>query len=233
MPNGNTLMNSDEFKVYHSNPSKLIKSALNIVNQLFCLPLCNHECPLPCQHHHPPRSLKNKYIIRHHNILPHLPTPPIHSPKFSIHKILDHKQRQSNDHNGIKRTVTSYLCQWTTKSNNTYNKWRTQRNLYLYCDANTCNHNSDLLTQYYMKRQHKHFLNTTKAYFFIEQQRDTRYVTSTTIIPLAHISINECNPKNDIETNSDTIQVQFDVTHIYENNGRHLITIPITRLTWL
>ena len=78
MPNGTTLMNPNEFKVYHSTPSKLVHSALNIANQLFCHPLCNHECPLSCQHHHPPRSLKNKYIIRHHNIPPHLPTPPIH-----------------------------------------------------------------------------------------------------------------------------------------------------------
>ena len=129
MPNGTTLMDPDEFKIYHSTPSKLINSALYIANQLFCHLPCN-QCPLPCQQHHPPRSLKNKYIIRHHNILPHPPAASIHpsnlhipplplSPTnmlkdprtFSIHKILDHKQKQSNDHNGIKRTVISYLCQ--------------------------------------------------------------------------------------------------------------------------
>ena len=188
MPNGTTLMNSGKFKIYHSNPSKLIKSALNIANQLFCHPPCDQECPLTCQHHHPPRSLKTKYTIRHHNILPHLPTPPIHPPnppipylppppnnmiknprQFSIHKILDHKQRQSNDPNGIKRTVTSYLCQWTITNNNTYNKWQTQIDLYPYCDANTSNHNTDLLSQYYTGKQHKHFLNIINAYFSLEQ----------------------------------------------------------------
>jgi hypothetical protein len=153
--------------------------------------------------------------------------------QFPIHKIIDHKQKQSNDHNGIKRTVTSYLCQWTTTNNNTYNKWRTQRDLYPYCEASTCNHNTNLLSQYYIERQHKHFSNIINAYFTTEQHRDTRYVTPTTIIPLAHISINECNPKNDIKTNSDTIQTRFDVAHIYEDNGRHLITIPKARLTWL
>ena len=56
-PNGTTLMDPDEFKIYHSTPSKLIKSALNIANQLFCHLPCN-QCPLPCQQHHPPRSLK-------------------------------------------------------------------------------------------------------------------------------------------------------------------------------
>ena len=238
MPNGTTLMNKDEFKIYHSTPSKLIQSALNIANQLFCHPPCN-QCPLPCQQHHPPRSLKNKYIIRNHNILPHTPTAPVHPPnlpiphlppppnnmlkdprQFPIHKILDHKQKQSNDHNGIKRTVTSYLCQWTTTNNNTYNKWRTQRDLYPYCEANICNHNTNLLIHYYTERQHKHFSNIINAYFTTEQHRDTRYVTPTTIIPLAHISISECNPENDIETNSDTIQTQFDVAHIYEDNGQ-------------
>ena len=39
MPNCTTLMNPDEFKIYHSTPSKLIQSALNIANQLFCHPL--------------------------------------------------------------------------------------------------------------------------------------------------------------------------------------------------
>ena len=33
--------------------------------------------------------------------------------------------------------------------------------------------------------------------------------------------------------NTNTIQTQFDVAHIYEDNGRHLITIPKTRLLWL
>ena len=153
--------------------------------------------------------------------------------QFPIHKILDHKQKQSKDHNGINRTVTSYLCQWTTTNNNTYNKWRTQRDLFPYCETNTFNHNTSLLTHYYKERQHNHFSNNINAYFFTEQHKDTRYVTPTTIIPLAHISINECNPENDIETNSDTIQIQFDVAHIYESNGRHLITIPKTRLMWL
>jgi hypothetical protein len=50
---------------------------------------------------------------------------------------------------------------------------------------------------------------------------------------MAHISIYECNPESDIETNANTIQIHFDVAHIYEDNGRHLITIPKTRLHWL
>ena len=37
-PNGTTLMNKDEFKIYHSTLSKLIQNALNIANQLFYHP---------------------------------------------------------------------------------------------------------------------------------------------------------------------------------------------------
>ena len=108
-------------------------------------------------------------------------------------------------------------------------KWH----LFPYCDAYTSCHNTELLTQYYTKRQHIHFKNIINAYFSTEQLRDTRYVIPATIIPLAHISINECNPESDIETNMNTIQTQFDVAHIYEDNGQHLITIPITILMWL
>jgi hypothetical protein len=235
MPNGTTLMNPDNFKTYHSNPTKIIKSALNIANQLFCHPSCHQECHLPCLHHYPPRTLKNDYTIINHNILPQHPTPPpLHPPnppiphlppplnnmlnnphQFPIHTLLDHKQRQLTDPNGIKRTDTSYLCQWTASNNNTFNKWRTQGDLFPYCDAFTTRHNTELLTQYYTKRQHKHFLNIINAYFSTEQQRDTRYVIPATIIPLAQISINECNPESDIETNTNTIQTQYDVAHIY------------------
>ena len=40
-------------------------------------------------------------------------------------------------------------------------------------------------------------------------------------------------PESDIETSTNSIQTQFDVAHIYEDNGRHLITIPKKRLLWL
>jgi hypothetical protein len=67
--------------------------------------------------------------------------------QFPIRTILDHKQRQLIDPNEIKRKDTLYLCQWNTRNNNTYNKWRTQRDLFPYCDTNTNRHNTELLTQ--------------------------------------------------------------------------------------
>ena len=41
MPNGTSLMNQDDFKIYYSKPTKFIKSALNIANQLICHPSCH------------------------------------------------------------------------------------------------------------------------------------------------------------------------------------------------
>ena len=141
MPNGFSLMNPDEFKLYHSNPTKSIKSALNIATQLFCHPSCHQACHLPCQFHHPARTLKNVYTILNHNIIPQQPIPPTHPSnpptlqlppppnimlkyprQFPIHTILDHKQRKIKDPNLIIKTDTIYLCQWTTLNNNTYNK---------------------------------------------------------------------------------------------------------------
>ena len=80
MPNDTILMSPNDFKIYHSNPTKLIKSALNIGNQLFCHLTCHQECHLPCTYHYPPRTLKNDYTIINPTIFPHYPTPPIHPP---------------------------------------------------------------------------------------------------------------------------------------------------------
>ena len=63
--------------------------------------------------------------------------------------------------------------------------------------------------------------------------RDTRYIPPPQTIPLCHIHINECNPEEDIACTQYTIQTQYDTADIYDNTGRHLITIPETRLKWL
>ena len=63
--------------------------------------------------------------------------------------------------------------------------------------------------------------------------RDTRYIPPPQTIPLCHIRINDCNPEDDITCTQYTIQIQFDTAHIDDNLGRHLITIPKTRLKWL
>ena len=80
LPNGLNMMSPTNFRNYHSSPTKLIKSALNIAQQLFCHPSCPPQCRQPCPNHHLPRTLKDKYIIINHNILPRQPEPPVHPP---------------------------------------------------------------------------------------------------------------------------------------------------------
>ena len=55
--------------------------------------------------------------------------------------------------------------------------------------------------------------------------RDIRYIPPPQTIPLCQIHINECNPEDDIACTQYTIQTQYDNAHIYDNTGRHLITI--------
>ena len=94
-------------------------------------------------------------------------------------------------------------------------------------------HNTSLLINYYSNKQHTFYKNIINANFTLEQNRDTRHIPPPLIIPLAHISINECNLENDIKIDKYTIQIQNDTAHIYKEIGKHLITIPIDRLKWL
>ena len=75
--------------------------------------------------------------------------------------------------------------------------------------------------------------NIINANFTLEQNRDTRHIPPPLIIPLAHISISECNHEKDIKIDTCTIQIQNDTAYIYEETRKHLITIPIDRLKWL
>ena len=94
-------------------------------------------------------------------------------------------------------------------------------------------HNTSLLVNYYSNKQHTFYRNIINANFTLEQNRDTRHIPPPLIIPLIHISINECNPEKDIKIDTCTIQIQNDTAHIYEETGKYLITIPIDRLKWL
>ena len=94
-------------------------------------------------------------------------------------------------------------------------------------------HNIVLLTRYYTKTQHDHYKNIIDTHFSPEQNKDSRFISPPTNIPYTQIFINECNPEKDIITNTDTLQIINEQTHIYENTGNYLITIPTTRLKWL
>ena len=116
LPNGTNLMTQEDFQKFNTKPTKLIKQALDIVEQLFCYLRCNPTCQTPCDNHHSPRILKEEYITRDHNIVPSTTKTPIHPPmpphppqplpppniinnpiSYPIHSILDHKEIKTKD----------------------------------------------------------------------------------------------------------------------------------------
>ena len=71
------------------------------------------------------------------------------------------------------------------------------------------------------------------SYLIPEQNRNTRFIPPPTAVTFTQIFINECNPEKAILTNKETIQINNEEIHIYEDTGKNLITIPTTRLKWL
>jgi hypothetical protein len=53
------------------------------------------------------------------------------------------------------------------------------------------------------------------------------------VLPLITISNEECHPNRDISTTQPTITTIHNQANIYQDNGKYLLTIPITRLQWL
>ena len=228
-------MSQEDFKKINTKSMKLIKQALDIAEQLFFYPRCNPNYQNPCDNHHPPHTLKEEYITLNHNIEPrttktpiHLPTPP-HPPqplpppnirnnpiRYPTHSILNHKVIKRKDKYKITKEYQTILCQWNLPNNIIYNKWMPQREIFPLNLPHIIEHNTSLLVNYYSKKQHIFYRNIINANFTLEKNRDTRYIPRPLIIPLAHISINECNPEKDIKVNTCTIQIQNDTAHIYE-----------------
>ena len=94
-------------------------------------------------------------------------------------------------------------------------------------------HNTNLLKEYYTKQQHNHYNKLAHTHITPIQTKDPRFIPPPTITPHTQISITECNPEKNIKTSKHTIQTKNEITHIYKGTGRHLITIPTTRLKWL
>ena len=198
----------------------------NTLKSIYKIP-CHHLNTRPSRHNaHPHRPPHPDY-----------PKPPLHIQhnhiQYPIHSILNDRPHTYTDTHQITKTYTSYLCQWTLPNATTYNKWLPQKALFPWNNPHTINHNISLLTQYYTHKQHEHFTNILHVNFNATQLRDTRYISPPHLLPLCHIHINECNPDNDIACTQNTIQTEHGVSHIYDSDIRHLITIPEQRLNWL
>ena len=153
--------------------------------------------------------------------------------RYPIHSILDHKEIKTKDKYKITKEYQTFLCQWNLPNNRVYNKWIPQKEIFLLNLPHVIEHNTSLLVNYYSNKQHTFYRNIINANFTLEQNRDTRHIPPPLIIPLAHISINECNLEKDIKIDICTIQIQNDTAHIYEETGKSLKTIPMDRLKWL
>ena len=168
LPNGTNLMTQEDFKNYYTKPTKLIKQALNIAEQLFCYPRYSPNCQNPCDNHHPPCTLKEEYITPDHNIEPRTIETPIHPPmpphppqplpppniknnptRYPIHVILDHKEIKTKDKYKIKKIYQTFLCQWNLPNNIIYNKWLPQREIFPLNLPHVIEYNISLLVNYY------------------------------------------------------------------------------------
>lgn len=109
----------------------------------------------------------------------------------------------------------------------------TQCELFPFHQLPVIEHNTNILKEYYTSHQYKYYKNIIQTHFTPAQTRDTRFIPPPLIIPLTQISITECNPEKHINTNTITIQTYTELTHVYENIGTHLTTIPTIKLKWL
>jgi len=207
-------MSAANFKTYHKTPTKLEISALNIATQLFCNAVCNQNCPTPCPNHTQNQTLKTQYISENRELHPRTIEGPIHPPtsqqtqqphpppnitnnpnKFPIHAIIDHKLKETKDKYKITKNYNTYLCKWILQNHTTYFKWMPQREFFPFNLPLVIKHNTNLLTIYYTKYQHKYYKNILNAYFTPTQNRDTRFIPPSLTIPHTHINITECNPE--------------------------------------
>jgi hypothetical protein len=109
----------------------------------------------------------------------------------------------------------------------------TSNKVFPHNQQNIAEHNLTLLRQFYITQQHKHYYKTIEKHLHQPQSKDARYINEPLHLPLIQINLNECNPDSDIITTQPTIQIIQEKTHIFTNNGNHLITIPKDRLEWL
>jgi hypothetical protein len=219
LSNGTHLMTPTDFQIYHAKPTKIICSALKLASQLFCHQPCNNHCHQPYTHHQSPNTLLPQYIVHDHHIIPPRTTtqnppptnnqPPCPPPQIwtllkyiPINSITKYKQCTTRDKLTITKKHHLYLCTWIHNNHTTYAKWISQTKLY---QIQHQNHNLQILKQYYQTRQFQHFTQIIQKSFNTTQNKDTRYITPPTYLPLVKISIIECNPENDIMTTGHTI----------------------------
>ena len=101
-----------------------------------------------------------------------------------------------------------------------------QRELFPYHTPRVIQHNTNIILTYFTRKQHTLYENIIRENDLSIQNKGPRHISPPLNIPLVKISTHECNPKKYINTNTNKIQVQDDIAHIYDETCKHLITIP-------
>jgi hypothetical protein len=152
---------------------------------------------------------------------------------YPITTITNPKHSKRKDKFGTTKMFTSHKCTWTQPEDQNYTMWMATDKVFPHNKPNITNHNINLLKQFYLTQQHKHYSNKIEKNFHQPQSKDTRYIHEPLNLPLIQINLNECNPDKDIKTIQPTIQIINDEAYIFTELGNLLITIPKTRLEWL
>lgn len=94
-------------------------------------------------------------------------------------------------------------------------------------------HFSKLVDGCHSNNTMKHLKNLNYKHTIQTQKLDTKYIQPALTTPLLSIQLNESNPDKDLNLAKPTIITTSQHAHIYDENGKHLATILITRLQWL
>ena len=207
------ILTPSEFQTTYNHAPKTIKEALKLATTLFPTP-----SPSTTQ--------------RSHTQLPHpTPTHTIHNPNnpqqptlgLPIHTIVNEKITTRKDKWGAQATKRTYLCQWQHTQGITQ-EWRTDKEL-LHPDNILLEHNLLLISQYHKKNMEHNTTQTYASYFNYTQPKDNKFIHPPLKITNLTLTTQESNPDKDINFNQPTIQIQANEAHIYDQQGKYIITL--------
>ena len=114
------------------------------------------------------------------------------------------------------KKIISYLCQCTLHYIKIFQTYLSQINLFPWNNQNTINHNILLLTQYYIHKQHMYFTNILQTNFTKNKQKILNTFPHLKSPPYATSTLMTVTWENNIAYETNTIQIQQHVAHIYK-----------------
>lgn len=193
------ILTPKEFQNTYKYIPKSIKDAMQQASTLFPIP------PTPITHtthtHPPPQTPPQE--TQTPNI-----TRPLLQPTLGqvIQAITNEKPNTKKNKWGAQAITKSYLCKWQL-SQDTAQQWRKEEEL-LHPDNISLEHNIFCITQYHKTQREKH---TTQIYVNClnhTQSKYNKYIHPPLKITNLQLSVQECNPNKDIQSDTPTILIQ-------------------------